>query len=248
MHHPFATFIEFSGRNEPAEHDVHPPPFRIVPFEDFTGDLSEELGQLVEREPVSRVRLPSGVEAWLVTGYDEVCQVLTEPRITRMVGRDGPPIGVSSMSPDAPKRSINMDGALHAALRRLASPAFTARQMEQVRPRVRQIADELVTAWMAGLLAGLRREGIDLALADLIVGTSAGAIVGAVLATGQRLDRLAVPPRPAHQKGTPPGWRRCSRYSPSPGRNQRSPDAAPASSRLPQTPAPRTTTSTGCAP
>ena len=32
------------------------------------------------------------------------------------------------------------------------------------------------TAWMAGLAAGLRREGVDLGAADLIVGTSAGAI------------------------------------------------------------------------
>ncbi|MET3985299.1 patatin-like phospholipase family protein [Streptomyces sp. PvR034] len=52
------------------------------------------------------------------------------------------------------------------------------------------------TAWTAGLAAGLRRAGVELGEADLIVGTSAGAIVGALLATGQDLDRLAVPPRP----------------------------------------------------
>lgn len=55
------------------------------------------------------------------------------------------------------------------------------------------------TAWMAGLAEGLRREGVDLSAADLIVGTSAGAIVGAILASGEGLgghvrtdpDRLA---------------------------------------------------------
>ena len=46
-------------------------------------------------------------------------------------------------------------------------------------------------AWMAGLAHGLRRGGVDLGEADLIVGTSAGAIVGAVLATGQDPGRLA---------------------------------------------------------
>ncbi|MGW6704304.1 patatin-like phospholipase family protein [Streptomyces sp. NPDC054956] len=46
------------------------------------------------------------------------------------------------------------------------------------------------TAWMAGLAAGLRGSGVDLGEADLTVGTSAGAIVGAMLATGQDLDRL----------------------------------------------------------
>ncbi|MEV0534284.1 patatin-like phospholipase family protein [Kitasatospora sp. NPDC050463] len=56
------------------------------------------------------------------------------------------------------------------------------------------------TAWAAGLAHGLRRAGVDLGGADLIVGTSAGAIVGAVLATGQDPGRLAtVPRRPEHR-------------------------------------------------
>lgn len=53
------------------------------------------------------------------------------------------------------------------------------------------------TAWLAGLAAGLRREGVDLGTADLLVGTSAGAIVGAILAGAGGLDRLAVLPTPA---------------------------------------------------
>ncbi|MFE0381299.1 patatin-like phospholipase family protein [Streptomyces inhibens] len=60
------------------------------------------------------------------------------------------------------------------------------------------------TAWMAGLLGGMRGAGVDLAEADLIVGTSAGAIIGAVLATGQSPDRLATPPRPADSDVAPP--------------------------------------------
>lgn len=51
------------------------------------------------------------------------------------------------------------------------------------------------TAWMAGLAHGLRGLGFDLGAADLIVGTSAGAIVGAALATGQDLARFTDPAR-----------------------------------------------------
>jgi NTE family protein len=43
-------------------------------------------------------------------------------------------------------------------------------------------------AWELGLIAGLRGLDTDLAGADLIVGTSAGAFVGALLATGTDLD------------------------------------------------------------
>ncbi len=52
----------------------------------------------------------------------------------------------------------------------------------------------LGVAWTAGLAAGLRRAGLDLGEADLIVGTSAGAIVGAVLAAGGDPGRLGVLP------------------------------------------------------
>lgn len=51
-------------------------------------------------------------------------------------------------------------------------------------------------AWMAGLAAELRRRGIDLAAADSIVGTSAGAVVGAALVAGRDLDSFADDPRP----------------------------------------------------
>ncbi|MGK4584814.1 patatin-like phospholipase family protein [Kitasatospora sp. HPMI-4] len=51
-------------------------------------------------------------------------------------------------------------------------------------------------AWMAGLADGLRAAGVDLAEAELTVGTSAGAVVGTLLATGQDPARLATPLRP----------------------------------------------------
>jgi len=45
-------------------------------------------------------------------------------------------------------------------------------------------------AWQTGLLKGFRDNGVDLTTADLLVGTSAGAIVSAQLATGHNLDEL----------------------------------------------------------
>ncbi|MFD7340017.1 patatin-like phospholipase family protein [Streptomyces violascens] len=63
----------------------------------------------------------------------------------------------------------------------------------------------LGSAWTAGLAAGLRSFGVDLGEADLVVGTSAGAIVGAVLATGQDPSRLAtLPARPSVDASSTP--------------------------------------------
>lgn len=57
---------------------------------------------------------------------------------------------------------------------------------------------------MAGLAAELRRGGIDLGTADAIVGTSAGAVVGAALAVGRDLDSFADDPRPPGGTQAPP--------------------------------------------
>jgi NTE family protein len=59
-------------------------------------------------------------------------------------------------------------------------------------------------AWETGLLAGLRQAGLDLSKVDLIVGTSAGSVVGAQVATGCDLDDLYArqlqPPDPALER------------------------------------------------
>jgi NTE family protein len=46
-------------------------------------------------------------------------------------------------------------------------------------------------AWQSGLLAGFAQAGVDFGLAEFILGTSAGSIVGARLASGVAADRLA---------------------------------------------------------
>jgi NTE family protein len=45
-------------------------------------------------------------------------------------------------------------------------------------------------AWEAGIIDGLRRGGTDLGAADLVVGTSAGSVVGTALRQGADLDSL----------------------------------------------------------
>ena len=52
-------------------------------------------------------------------------------------------------------------------------------------------------AWEAGIVIGLRRAGLDLSSAEVIVGTSAGSIVGSHVAFGTDLQALAAM-TPAH--------------------------------------------------
>jgi NTE family protein len=45
-------------------------------------------------------------------------------------------------------------------------------------------------AWMTGLIAGLADAGVDLSRPDIVVGTSAGSVVGAQLGSGATLEQL----------------------------------------------------------
>ena len=66
-------------------------------------------------------------------------------------------------------------------------------------------------AWQLGVIEMLRADGVDLTTADLVVGTSAGSVVGAQILTGQldaavaQQQRPAPPQRPAQkQESRPP--------------------------------------------
>lgn len=63
------------------------------------------------------------------------------------------------------------------------------------------------TAWSVGLMHGLREAGVDLAEAETIVGTSAGAIASGMLISGQDLGARATRPTPSEpeQGGGDPG-------------------------------------------
>ena len=64
-------------------------------------------------------------------------------------------------------------------------------------------------AWEAGLIAGLADAGVDLARVDRVIGTSAGAIVGAHLAVTGSVDELyAAQDKPLEELSAPPDFNR----------------------------------------
>lgn len=114
-----------------------------------TGPFAEPPGQFQDLRakcPVSRVSLPSGDNAWVVSGYDEVAGALADKRLSRAALREpgaprmvkGPDFG------DNPYSVLNQEGPDHARLRKLIAPGFTQRRAEALRPRVQEITDELV--------------------------------------------------------------------------------------------------------
>ena len=99
--------------------------------------------------PAHPVVMWGGVRAWLITRYSEARALLNDPRLSKdqagALALFPPGTGGSHAS----SLNINMllkDPPDHSRLRRLVAKAFTAGAVQQLRPRIERIADELLDA------------------------------------------------------------------------------------------------------
>ncbi|MGW3988000.1 cytochrome P450 [Streptomyces sp. NPDC004830] len=116
------------------------------PF-DFSEHLAFDpsLAHLMAQGPVTRIRLSHGeAEAWLVTSFEGVRQVTTDPRFSRaaVVGRDYPRM---TPEPIVSPESLNvMDPPRSTRLRHAAARAFTQSSVKGMTPAIEQVAHRLV--------------------------------------------------------------------------------------------------------
>jgi cytochrome P450 RapN len=110
-------------------------------------DLDPHYAQLRE-QPLVRVHMPFGGDAWLATRYDDIRTVLADPRFSRAetVGKDVPrTMPLIQHDPSI----LGMDPPEHSRLRKLVAKAFTARHVDSLKPRIQAIVDELVDTMVA---------------------------------------------------------------------------------------------------
>ena len=101
------------------------------------------LAELRADRPVAEIAFPDGSSAWLVTRYADVRQVLIDPRFSRAAaaGAAGTDTGLGMVATDS---ILGMDPPEHTRLRRLVAGAFTARRVEELRPKVTALVGELL--------------------------------------------------------------------------------------------------------
>lgn len=109
--------------------------------------------QLREEGPVTQIEMLDGYQAWLVTRYDDVRAALNDQRLSKdwrkVLPADDAGSGADAASASADggmlsRHMLNSDPPDHSRLRRLVSRAFTARRIEDLRPRVVAITGELL--------------------------------------------------------------------------------------------------------
>jgi cytochrome P450 len=110
-------------------------------------ELDKLYAAIREDAGLVRVRSPYGESAWLVTRYADAKLVLGDRRFSRAmaVGRDAPRMVPMRLTPGL----LTMDPPEHTRLRTLLAKAFTQRRVERLRPRVRELAEELVSDLVA---------------------------------------------------------------------------------------------------
>ncbi|WP_329059527.1 cytochrome P450 family protein [Amycolatopsis sp. NBC_01480] len=124
------------------------PPVQQVPDIDLTDpavqrDPFAAYGAARERRPVAR--LTGFGPMWVVTRHEEARAMLTDPRLALGAG--------SYQRPEVPEHYVpylrtmqEMEGEEHGRLRRLVSPAFSARRALEFRPRIERIVERLLAA------------------------------------------------------------------------------------------------------
>ncbi|MFL6117561.1 MAG: cytochrome P450 [Catenulispora sp.] len=99
-------------------------------------------------DPVRRVRLASGGEAYLVSRYEDVKRVYVDKAFSRTAAtRPGAAtLRATRMNPHV---LVAMDPPAHTRVRGLVNQAFSPRAVESLRPRIQEVCDELIDALLA---------------------------------------------------------------------------------------------------
>ncbi|MEV6397559.1 cytochrome P450 [Streptomyces sp. NPDC051907] len=123
---------------------------------EFATDPYPAYAWLREHEPVRKTRLPSGVEAWLVTRYADARQALADQRLSKNPVHHAEPAHAKGKTGIPGERKaelmthlLNIDPPDHTRLRRLVSKAFTPSRVAEFAPRVQELTDRLIDGFAA---------------------------------------------------------------------------------------------------
>ncbi|MFY1625556.1 cytochrome P450 [Micromonospora sp. WMMD723] len=129
-----------------TETELPPWPPTTSPHSPFT--LLDDTERQRYPGPVTRVLLPTGATAWLVSRHAEVRQLLRHPAFSSDLNRPGFPL-LRPLPPETVRNSrgafLQMDGAAHTRLRRMLTAEFMIKNVRRIEPLIHRTAGEALT-------------------------------------------------------------------------------------------------------
>jgi len=124
------------------------PESALMPLRRDSLDPVAEIGALRAETPISKLDLPFGMNAWLVTGYDEAKAVLG--KVTEFSTDFTNLVGSAGVTEDQNPGGLGFaDPPVHTRLRKLLTPEFTMRRLNRLTPRIDEIVAEQLDAMAA---------------------------------------------------------------------------------------------------
>ncbi|MEV4600148.1 cytochrome P450 [Amycolatopsis sp. NPDC049253] len=107
-----------------------------------------EYTQIREEQPITRVKIPDGKEAWVVSRHEDVRTVLNDRRFSSDRFNPNFPILVKGgnvfRQTNAERTMITMDAPEHGPARKSVLGEFTVKRVNAMRPRIQEIVDGLI--------------------------------------------------------------------------------------------------------
>ncbi|TDU82454.1 cytochrome P450 [Kribbella voronezhensis] len=105
---------------------------------------------LRHQDGLTKVSTPAGVDAWVVSRYDEVRKVLADARVSSRSAPSAHVVPGADLEREVESGSIlQNDGERHAYLRRLLTSEFAVRRVRALRPRIQELVEEHIDAMLA---------------------------------------------------------------------------------------------------
>jgi cytochrome P450 len=110
-----------------------------------------EFALLRREQPISQVKLWNGQKVWVITRYDDAQAVLSDPRFSSVPANPGYPTlsPAIAASRRADASFLRMDRPKHTEHRRMWTPFFAIKRIQDMRPGIQAIVDETLSAMLA---------------------------------------------------------------------------------------------------
>ncbi|HEY3556814.1 MAG TPA: cytochrome P450 [Kribbella sp.] len=113
-------------------------------------DPAPEYAAYRRTEAPARVSTPAGVDAYVISRYDDVRALLRDSRLSSRLAPSDHVVPDADLDREAESGSIlQVDGAAHKRLRRLLATEFAVKRMEAMRPRIAAMIEERIDALVA---------------------------------------------------------------------------------------------------